>query len=68
MFCVWCGWYGYLENKEICGCGVKGVGMILDYVIVGVGLVGCVLVYCLVKVGKCVDIIEYGGMDVGLFI
>lgn len=42
--------------------------MQVDYVIVGVGSVGCVMVYCLFEVGKFVIIVEYGGMDVGLFI
>ena len=39
-----------------------------DYVIVGAGSAGCALAYRLVMAGKRVDIIEYGGSDVGPFI
>ncbi len=42
--------------------------MIPDYVIVGAGSAGCALAYRLVMAGKRVDIIEYGGSDVGPFI
>lgn len=39
-----------------------------DYVIVGAGSAGCALAYRLVMAGKRVDLIEYGGTDVGPFI
>ena len=42
--------------------------MIPDYVIVGAGSAGCALAYRLVMAGKRVDIIEYGGSDIGPFI
>lgn len=39
-----------------------------DYVIVGAGSAGCALAYRLVMAGKRVDLIEYGGSDMGPFI
>ncbi len=39
-----------------------------DYVIVGAGSAGCALAYRLVMAGKRVDLIEYGGSDIGPFI
>ena len=42
--------------------------MIPDYVIVGAGSAGCALAYRLVMAGKRVDVIEYGGTDMGPFI
>lgn len=42
--------------------------MIADYVIVGAGSAGCALAYRLVKAGKRVDLIEFGGSDIGPFI
>ncbi|MFI0395395.1 choline dehydrogenase [Paracoccus jiaweipingae] len=39
-----------------------------DYVIVGAGSAGCALAYRLVQAGKRVDVIEYGGTDIGPFI
>lgn len=39
-----------------------------DYVIVGAGSAGCALAYRLVRAGKRVDLIEYGGTDIGPFI
>jgi hypothetical protein len=39
-----------------------------DYVIVGAGSAGCALAYRLVMAGKRVDLIEYGGTDIGPFI
>lgn len=39
-----------------------------DYIIVGAGSAGCALAYRLVMAGKRVDVIEYGGSDVGPFI
>ncbi|TWI29440.1 choline dehydrogenase [Paracoccus sulfuroxidans] len=44
------------------------MGMIADYVIVGAGSAGCALAYRLVKAGKRVDLIEFGGSDIGPFI
>lgn len=45
-----------------------GAGMTPDYVIVGAGSAGCALAYRLVMAGKRVDLIEYGGSDMGPFI
>lgn len=39
-----------------------------DYVIVGAGSAGCALAYRLVMAGKRVDMIEFGGTDLGPFI
>ncbi|AGT07987.1 choline dehydrogenase [Paracoccus aminophilus] len=39
-----------------------------DYVIIGAGSAGCALAYRLVKAGKRVDLIEFGGSDIGPFI
>lgn len=39
-----------------------------DYVIIGAGSAGCALAYRLVNAGKRVDIIEFGGSDIGPFI
>lgn len=39
-----------------------------DYLIVGAGSAGCALAYRLVMAGKRVDLIEYGGSDIGPFI
>ncbi|WP_312526055.1 choline dehydrogenase [Paracoccus sp. (in: a-proteobacteria)] len=39
-----------------------------DYVIIGAGSAGCALAYRLVMAGKRVDLIEFGGSDIGPFI
>lgn len=39
-----------------------------DYVIVGAGSAGCALAYRLVMAGRRVDIVEFGGSDIGPFI
>ncbi len=39
-----------------------------DYVIIGAGSAGCALAYRLVQAGKRVDLIEFGGSDIGPFI
>lgn len=41
---------------------------VADYVIIGAGSAGCALAYRLVMAGKRVDLIEYGGSDIGPFI
>lgn len=42
--------------------------MTADYVVVGAGSAGCALAYRLVMAGHRVDLIEYGGSDIGPFI
>ena len=39
-----------------------------DYVIIGAGSAGCALAYRLVMAGKRVDLVEFGGSDIGPFI
>ena len=39
-----------------------------DYVIIGAGSAGCALAYRLVMAGKRVDVVEFGGSDIGPFI
>lgn len=39
-----------------------------DYVIVGAGSAGCALAYRLVMAGRRVDLVEFGGSDIGPFI